>query len=258
MVSVFAEKALGRSRPDSIDDDVILPRRQQYYPSPVDWRDEILYFLLADRFSDGQEKGRRLLDRTDLWKARPNTGSKSWSWQLWADSGSSRWQGGTLNGIASKLGYLKGLGATAIWISPVFAQRAHEDSYHGYGVQDFLEVDPRLGSRRDLVELVDMAHERGMRIILDIIFNHSGCNWLYPSGTPGGIYEAAYTSGRYCFGSWRDGLGISKQTIESGADGVWPGEIQDEDFTPAPAQAALTPAKSKMRMQSTSAPIFTA
>ncbi|HPT19141.1 MAG TPA: alpha-amylase family glycosyl hydrolase [Methanothrix sp.] len=229
MVSAFADKTLGRDRPDSIEDDVILPRRQQYYPSPVDWRDETLYFLLADRFSDGREKGRKLLDRKDLWKARPEIGGIPWSWKLWAESGSSRWQGGSLKGIASKLDYLLGLGITAIWVSPVFSQRSHEDSYHGYGVQDFLEVDPRLGSRKDLADLVELAHEQGMRIILDIIFNHSGCNWLYPSSTPGGVFEAEYTSGKHGFGFWRDGLGQARQAIEVREDGAWPRELQDED-----------------------------
>lgn len=225
----FAEKALSRDRPESIKDDVLLPRRQQYYPSPVDWRDETLYFLLVDRFSDGLEKSRKLLDRKALGKARPDIDGKPWSWHLWAESGSSRWQGGTLKGVASKLGYLKGLGVTAVWISPVFTQRRHEDSYHGYGVQDFLEVDPRLGSRKDLADLVASAHEQGLRVILDIIFNHSGCNWLYPPQTPGGIFEAEYTSGRYNFGSWRDGLGQAKQAIVSGADGAWPRELQDKE-----------------------------
>jgi hypothetical protein len=54
----FIEKALSRERPDSIDDDVFLPRRQEYHPSPVDWRDEVLYFILVDRFSDGKENDR--------------------------------------------------------------------------------------------------------------------------------------------------------------------------------------------------------
>lgn len=225
----FAEKALGKDRPDSIDDDVILPRRQEYYSSPVDWRDEILYFLLVDRFSDGLEKSRKLLNRKDLWAARPVINEKPWSWQLWAQSGSARWQGGSLKGVVSKLGYLKSLGVTSLWLSPVFQQRAHEDSYHGYGVQDFLEVDPRLGSRKDLTDLVAAAHKEGLRIILDIIFNHSGCNWLYASGTPGGIYEAGYTSSRHQFGAWRDGAGQAREAIENGQDGVWPRELQDQE-----------------------------
>lgn len=225
----FAEKALGRDRPDSIDNGVFLPRMQEYYPSPVDWRDEILYFLLVDRFSDGLEKGRKLLNRKNLWAARSDIDEMPWSWQLWATSGSACWQGGTLKGVRSKLGYLKSLGVTALWLSPVFAQRVHEDSYHGYGVQDFLQVDPRFGSRKDLLDLVAAAHKEDLRIILDIIFNHSGCNWLYAPETPGGIYEAGYTLGRHQFGSWRDGTGQPAEAIENGPDGVWPRELQDPE-----------------------------
>ncbi|MCX6674370.1 MAG: alpha-amylase family glycosyl hydrolase [Methanothrix sp.] len=226
---IFAEKALGKDRPECIDDDVFLPRRQEYYPSPVDWRDEILYFLLVDRFSDGLEKSRKLLNRKNLQAARPEIGEKPWSWQLWAESGFARWQGGNLKGVRSKLSYLKSLGVTSLWLSPVFCQRWHEDSYHGYGVQDFLEVDCRFGSRKDLADLVSAAHKEGQRIILDIIFNHSGCNWLYAPGTPGGIYEAGYTSDRHQFGTWRDGIGTPAETIEKGPDGVWPRELQDKE-----------------------------
>ncbi len=68
----FMERALDRDRPQSIDDDVTLPRRQEYHPSPVDWRDEVLYFLLVDRFSDGRERDRNLLDRSKLPAARPD------------------------------------------------------------------------------------------------------------------------------------------------------------------------------------------
>ncbi len=66
----FSSNTLQRERPRSIRADVSLPRRQQYYASPVDWRDEILYFLLVDRFSDGQEETRPLLDRQNLGSAR--------------------------------------------------------------------------------------------------------------------------------------------------------------------------------------------
>ena len=225
----FIERALTGGRPDSIEDDVLLPRRQDYHHSPVDWRDEVLYFLLVDRFSDGLEKDRKLLDRSKLKAARPDIKGQPWSWQLWAESGGSRWQGGSLKVILSKLGYLKSLGITALWLSPVFRQRSHEDSYHGYGVQDFLEVDPRFGSRRDLTELVAAAHKAGLRIILDIIFNHSGCNWLYPQDTPGGIYEAAYTLDRYPFGSWRGIDGRPVQAISGCDDAVWPQELQDRE-----------------------------
>src|ERR1044071_2080255 len=153
----FADRALGRERPASIRRNVPLPRRQRYFASPVDWRDEVLYFLLVDRFSDAREGSRPLLDRADLASARRMPGGNAWRWDRWAESGASRWQGGTLRGTASKLPYLESLGVTTLWLSPVFKQRGHADSYHGYGVQDFLDVDPRLGDRGDLVDLLAAA-----------------------------------------------------------------------------------------------------
>ena len=168
MATPFAREWLGRPRPPSLfgPGGVSLPRRVSYHPSPVDWRDEVLYFLLVDRFSDGREASRPLLDRTHRGDHRP----AGWRWDAWAKSGSDRWQGGTLSGLIGKLDYLAGLGVSTLWLSPVFRQRGHLDTYHGYGVQDFLDVDPRFGTRGDLVDLVERAHGSGMRILLDIIF----------------------------------------------------------------------------------------
>jgi glycosidase len=221
----FVRSALEHARPSSIRDrsKVSLPRRQEYFPSPVDWRDEVLYFLLVDRFQDSRK--RPLLNRQDIAAIRP----PSWRWDLWAESGANRWQGGTLKGVESRLGYLRQLGITTLWLSPVFKQRQHEDSYHGYGIQDFLEVDPHYGSRRDLVDLVHKAHEDGIRIILDIIFNHSGSNWLYPTGVPGGELQPYYTTNRYDFGSWRGDHGSRIQVVRGPEDGVWPIEFQNDD-----------------------------
>jgi glycosidase len=223
----FAKNVIGEKRPDSISRDVSLPRRQDYYPSPVDWREEVLYFLLVDRFSDGQESMRPLLDRRDPGSARPSQNGGGWRWDLWAESGAHRWQGGTLQGVTSKLGYLQMLGVTTLWLSPVFKQRGHLDTYHGYGIQDFLEVDPRFGDRRDLVELVAEAHARDMRVILDIIFNHSGANWVYPHGerTPG---YRSYPD-RYPFGAWLGNRGQEIPAPQRPEDGVWPTELQDPD-----------------------------
>src|SRR5205085_10256070 len=110
-----------------------------------------------------------------------------------------------------------------------FKQRGHEESYHGYGIQDFLDVDPRFGNRRDLVEMVAEAHRQGLRVILDIIFNHSGPNWLYKPGTPGGESTPRYTTVRYEFGSWRGDEGQAIAAIQGSEDGVWPRELQSED-----------------------------
>ena len=205
------EDTLAAARPDSVAA-LDLPRRQHYHPSPASWQDEVVYFLLVDRFSDGAENTRPLLDRSRLTNARPTQANgEPWRWDAWAMSGSDRYQGGTLAGLTSKLDYLQELGVTAVWLSPVFRQRGHLDTYDGYGVQDFLEVDPRFGSRDDLVELVRQAHQRGLRVLLDVIFNHSGANWLYPAGTPGGERKPVYTTGRRPFGEW---LGDRRGLVE--------------------------------------------
>lgn len=227
MASVFSTTALGAAVPIQFRTEVTLPRRQSYHPSPADWRNEVLYFLLVDRFSDDKEGSRPLLDRSNRMAARPkgNDGS-DWRWDRWADSGAHRWQGGTIKGVESKLDYLKDLGVSTIWLSPVFKQRGHLDTFHGYGIQNFLDVDPRFGTRRDLVELVDAAHAKGVRIILDIIFNHSGFNWVYP----GRANEPPYKGfpDHYPFGEWlgRDGEPIGT-TVANVEQGVWPAELQD-------------------------------
>lgn len=227
----FAEDVLNQTRPDSVHDIARRPERQCYTPSPVDWRDHVLYFLLVDRFSDGRENTRPLLEKTNLEAARRRwPDGRPWRWDEWAESGACRWQGGTIKGVQSKLGYLKRLGVTAIWLSPVFKQRSHLNTYHGYGIQDFLDVDPRFGNRQDLVDLVSAAHCEGLYVILDIVFNHSGCNWLYGPDTPGGMYEALYNpTGRYPFGAWRNGQGEPAPEIAAREDGVWPAELQHGD-----------------------------
>lgn len=111
----------------------------------------MFYFLLPDRFSNGQERSGRLLD-CDL--STPE-GIKQirllrgldWRWDRWQQSGQDRFQGGTLAGIRSKLGYLSDLGVTTLWIGPVFRQRVEGNSYHGYGIQDFLDI----GEQREIV-----------------------------------------------------------------------------------------------------------
>jgi glycosidase len=222
----FRDHVLGQPRPSSLAS-FALPRRERFFPSPADWRDEVLYFLLPDRFSDGGEAGRPALDRADLAAARPPT----FRFDRWAQGGGERWQGGTLRGITSKIGYLKTLGATCLWVGPVFKQRRHLDTYHGYAIQDFLEVDPHFGSRRDLVEMVDAAHAQGLRVILDIIFNHSGHNWDYVAGVnpPFRPWPSFHDKG-----PWIDAGGQHTTTIAGDDDGVFPIELrEDRSYTRA-------------------------
>ncbi len=196
--------------------------RGRVYPSPVDWRDQVLYFLLPDRFSDGQEGNRPLFD-----PAHPEAfrASDKAAWR----KGGKVFQGGTLKGIASKLDYLKGLGVTALWVGPIWKQRADLDTYHGYGIQNFLDVDPRFGTRQDLRDLVDAAHDRGMYVLLDVIYNHTGNNWFYGNAGPHTTRPYRFAP-PYPFGGWRSGTGHPKHVIETVEDGVWPREFQDLDW----------------------------
>jgi glycosidase len=110
-----------------------------YHPSPRDWPDQVFYFFLIDRFSDGNEDppgGTPLYSATDNGNAIGTEADAA----AWRATGAV-WQGGTLQGARSKIGYLQQLGVTALWVSPVLRQRPGVNDYHGYGVQ------PNCGSR---------------------------------------------------------------------------------------------------------------
>ena len=208
---------------------VSLQPRGPVYPSPIDWRDQVLYFLLPDRFSDAKEGQHPLFDRMSPdAHAAPDP-------VAWAASG-VRFQGGTLQGLTSKLDYLRNLGVTVLWVGPVWRQRPDLQTYHGYGIQNFLDVDPRFGSLQDLRDMVDAAHARGLYVLLDVIYNHSGDNWYYDdNGSPRSEVPYRYRP-PYPFHGWRSANGVSKASIESVDDGVWPRELQDlESYTRAGA-----------------------
>ncbi len=156
---------------------------RSFHPSPLAWEDQMLYFLLPDRFSDGKERDYQdivgnavtsgttpLFNRNKDFENAIQTATEA---QKWRDAGGV-WVGGTLQGLTSKLGYLRRMGVTALWVGPIFKQVAFQATYHGYGVQNFLDVDPHFGTREDLKTLVKTAHDNGIYVILDIILNHSG------------------------------------------------------------------------------------
>jgi glycosidase len=157
--------------------------RRTFTPSPAAWEDQVLYFLLLDRFSDGQEKdgyrdnaGQPVhTGTTPLY--RPEDPGRV-DYDTWFRAGGA-WQGGSLRGLRSKLGYLKRLGITALWVSPIFRQVAFEPSYHGYGIQNFLDVDPHFGTRQEFRDFVQAAHDQGIYVILDIVAHHTGNVFSY-------------------------------------------------------------------------------
>lgn len=161
-----------------------------YWNCHREWREEFIYFLMVDRFHDGRE--RRPAGAAE--RARPAATPE----QL------RRFCGGTLRGITRHLDYIRDLGCTAVWLSPVFENDGAPDqgagTYHGYAIRNYLDVDPRFGTKADLVELVDEAHRREMRVFLDAVANHAGDVFHYPGDVP---YYYADDHRQYDLGGWR-------------------------------------------------------
>src|SRR5215213_7285193 len=117
---------------------------REFHPSPSAWEDQVFYFLMLDRFSDGKEQGYHDNDgnlvttgSTPLFQAgdESNAIKTDADAERWRNAG-SRFVGGTLKGLTSKIGYLKRLGISAIWLSPIFKQiPSQPESYHGYAIQ---------------------------------------------------------------------------------------------------------------------------
>ena len=131
-------------------------------------QDEVIYFLLPDRFDNADPRN----DRGGLKGDRLHTGFDPTS--------KGFYHGGDLKGVTRRLDYIQGLGATAIWVSPIFVNKAVQGTpgtesagYHGYWVTDFTRVDPHLGTDADFAALVAAAHARGMKVYMDIIANHT-------------------------------------------------------------------------------------
>lgn len=120
---------------------------------------DFIYLIMPDRFSNGDPTN-------DIVKGMHQT-------TLNRDSMFYR-HGGDLQGIINKLDYLKDLGVTALWLNPVQENNEEHESYHGYAITDHYKIDPRLGSNALYLELVEKAHEKGIKIIMDIVPNHIG------------------------------------------------------------------------------------
>jgi alpha-amylase len=129
------------------------------FPSPSDWRDENIYQIFTDRFADGDPSNNNL---------------ESGHGSPYAPTDSTGIHGGDFKGIQQKLDYIKSLGASAIWISPIPLNVGGNSAYHGYAAQDFYSLAPHWGTMADLSNMVSAAHARGIKVILDVVVNHSG------------------------------------------------------------------------------------
>ena len=126
----------------------------------ADWRDEVVYQLVTDRFANGDPGNDYRVDPTSL----------------------GHYQGGDYQGVVDKLDYLQELGVTALWISPIVKNvdaDAGFDAYHGYWAVDLQQLNPHFGDLGALRQLVNEAHRRSMKVILDIVTNHMGQVFYY-------------------------------------------------------------------------------
>jgi glycosidase len=200
----------------------------QTFASPADWRDQWIYFLMVDRFNNSLAPPRH---------------------QPFDDPNYYDFQGGNLASIQDQLPYIKQLGAGALWLSPVLKNVPFQaGTYHGYGIHDFLHVDPRFARNAnnaddELRALVDAAHQLGIYVILDIVLNHTGDVFAYVcdpgeancTGSQGAQADFRATPRAI---QWRNAQGQPQANWpdvaaipNSSPDAlVWPSELQKNDW----------------------------
>ena len=134
---------------------------------------DVLYMLIPDRFASSG------VDRSNI------KGMKAYT--INRKEPSLR-HGGDINGIRQHLDYFKELGVTALWFTPVLENNLPDggksSSYHGYATTDYYRVDPRFGSNDDYIQLIEEAHQKGLKVVMDMIFNHCGFEHPWVSDMP--------------------------------------------------------------------------
>jgi glycosidase len=198
------------------------------FPSPEDWRDRWIYFLILDRFNNPSAPPVHL---------------------PFDDPSFSRFQGGKFSGVQQQLAYIKQLGAGAIWLSPVLKNFSFDpNTYHGYGIHNFIGAEPRFADNpaaadNELRALVDAAHQQDLLVIFDIVLNHTGNAFAYqcdPSDQfcidKQGAQSSFHASPQPI--QWRDQIGAARPDFPDVATipnpsldaVVWPSELQQNKF----------------------------
>lgn len=149
---------------------VEITARNKKNADDFDWDESVIYFMVTDRFFDGNESN--------------NTASGA---KTYGKDNAGLYHGGDFAGITQKLDYLEDLGINTIWITPIVenipgvkvTDTGKEDvpynaAYHGYWASDFTKLNPTLGTEEEFQTLIDQAHSRGIRIMVDIVVNHAG------------------------------------------------------------------------------------
>ena len=157
----------------------------------IDFRHEVVYFLIVDRFHDGSADEE---ERKGIWDRGEKTGLLDKTWLDWG-----KYWGGNITGVIEKIDYLKSMGVTAVWLSPLFEQvddmQFERAPMHGYWTKDFKRINPRFVDIEDscsldqcqtLKKLVEKLHDAGIKLVLDIVCNHSSPDI---NGSKGVVYS---------------------------------------------------------------------
>lgn len=127
--------------------------------------EDVLYLIMPDRFANGNQENDIIKGMKESTTDRNNLYAR---------------HGGDLQGIVNHLTYISDLGATAIWLNPTQENDMKEGSYHGYAITDYYQIDRRFGTNQEFKELVKQAHSQGLKVVMDMIFNHCGNeNYLF-------------------------------------------------------------------------------
>jgi glycosidase len=123
---------------------------------------DVLYLITPDRFANGRPENDNW-DSVSVNRENPNAR-----------------HGGDFAGVAKKLDYIKDLGVTTVWLNPIQENKMRGGSYHGYAITDFYNADPRFGSNEEFRELTKATHDRGMKMVMDMVLNHCGSShwWI--------------------------------------------------------------------------------
>ncbi|MBP1618252.1 MAG: Cyclomaltodextrinase [Bacteroidetes bacterium] len=130
---------------------------------------DVIYLLMPDRFANGNPANDAVKGMLDTKVDRSNPYAR---------------HGGDLSGLTSHLDYIADLGATAIWLTPFNENNMKEGSYHGYAITDYYKADPRLGTNEEYASMVRKAHETGLKVIMDMVFNHCGSEHFFFKDRP--------------------------------------------------------------------------
>ncbi|MCU0491550.1 MAG: alpha-amylase family glycosyl hydrolase [Chloroflexaceae bacterium] len=221
-----------------------IARAEPSFSTPEWVKHAVFYQIFPERFANGDQTNDP--ENVQPWGTTPTI---------------HNFMGGDLQGIIARLDYLQNLGVTALYMTPIF----HATSNHKYNTSDYFRIDPRFGTLETFHELINNAHQRGMHVVLDGVFNHCGrgffafqdilengyhspyLKWFYLGGLPINPYDDSKPANYAAWWDYRSLpkfntnhppvrqflLNVARYWIEQGADG-WrldvPNEINDHDF----------------------------